>query len=254
MKRNIPLLFTLVIFIFACGAPAVSTPQPDKQVESTSTPQPAESTATSASTFTPEPTITTTPVPPSPHWYWGVDPDTLKVIAANQLGDRKEIGELSQADTLHATATSLDDERALLFLDNDDTLRVYLLTPDGMEKIKLPSEPVYFDTEVSQSSRAVVAVHADTAVFTYTTMDSGQSMSMGAVDTGPVFLVDLKSLTAAQIDTEVSLDPYNANRSWFRTSHDGRYLRYLNGNADAEKIEIRELDLVTGAARTINTN
>lgn len=254
MKRNIPLLFTLVVFIFACGAPAVSTPQPDQPVESTSTSQPVESTATSASTFTPEPTLTSTPVPPSPHWYWGVDSDTLKVIAANQFGDRKEIGELSQADTLHATATSLDDERALLFLDNDDTLRVYLLTPDEMQKIKLPSEPVYFDTELSQFSRAVVAVYADSAVFTYTTMDSGQSMSMGAVDTGPIFLVDLKSLTAKIIDQEVSLDPYDANRAWFRTSQDGRYLRYLNGNADAEKIEIRELDLVTGTARTINTN
>ncbi|NOT06030.1 MAG: hypothetical protein HOP27_15665 [Anaerolineales bacterium] len=252
MKRIISLLSTLVIFIFACASPAVSTPT--VQVESTSTSQPVESTATSASTFTPEPTITPTPVPPSLHWYWGVDSDTLKVIAVNQLGDRKEIGELSQADYLHARATSLDDERALLFLDNDDTLRVYLLTPDGMQKIKLPSEPVYFDTELSQFSRAVVAVHADSAVFTYTTMDSSQSMSMGAVDTGPIFLVDLKSLTAALIDNEVSLDPYDANRTWFRTSQDGRYLRYLNGNADAEKIEIRELDLVTGAARTINTN
>ncbi len=255
MKRNIPLLFTLVVFIFACGAPAVSPPQPGKQVDSTSTPQFAGSTETATTTSIPEPTITsTTPMPPSPHWYWGVDPDTLKVIAANQLGDRKEIGELDQADTLHASAISLDDERALLFLDNDDTLRVYLLTADGMQKIKLPSEPVYFNTELSQFSRAVVALHANSAVFTYTTIDSGQSQSMGAVDTGPVFLVDLKSLTAALIDNEVSLNPYDANRVWFHASQDGRYLRYLNGIADAEKIEIRELDLVTGTARTINTN
>ena len=252
MKRIIPLLFTLVIFIFACGTPAVSTPEPDKQVESTSTPQSVENTATS--TLAPEPTITPTLVPPSPHWYWGVDSDTMTVIAVNQFGDLKEIGKLDQADYLHASSTSLDDERALLFLDDNETLRVYLLTPDGMQRIKFPSEPLYFDTETSRFSRVVVAVHDDFAVFTYTTMYSGQSMSMGAVDTGPIFLVDLKSLTAALIDNEASLDPYDANRAWFHTSQDGRYLRYLNGNADAEKIEIRELDLVTGTARTINTN
>lgn len=254
MKRIAPLLFATAIFIFACASPAAPTSAPNVQVESTSTSQPLENTATTVSTFTPEPTIIPTPVPPTPRWYWGVDSDTIKVIAANQLGDRKEIGELSQADYLNASATSLDDERALLFLDNDDTLRVYLLTPDGMQKIKLPSEPVYFNIELSQFSRVVVAVHDDYAVFTYATRGADQSQTVGAVDTGPIFLVDLKSLTAALIDNEVSLDPYDANRAWFHTSQDGRYLRYLNGNADAEKIEIRELDLATGAARTINTN
>ncbi|MBI5353458.1 MAG: hypothetical protein HZB50_12530 [Chloroflexi bacterium] len=254
MKRNIPLLFILVIFIFACASPTVSTSVPNVQVESTSTPKSVEATTTATTTSIPEPTIIPTPVPPSPHWYWGVDSDTLKVIAVNLLGDRKEIGELDRADYLQADATSLDDERALLFLDDNETLRVYLLTPDGMQKIKLPSEPVYFNTELSQFGRAVVAVHGDFAVFTYVTYGAYQSQTVGAVDTGPVFLVDLKSLTAALIDKEASLDPYNANRAWFHTSQDGRYLRYLNGNADAEKIEIRELDLLTGTARTINTN
>jgi len=254
MKRIVPLLFATVIFIFACASPAAPASAPDVQVKSTSTAQPVENTVTATTAFTPEPTITATPVPPTPHWYWGVDSDTMKVIAANQLGDRKEIGELSQAETLHASATSLDDERALLFLDNNDTLRVYLLTPDGMQKIKLPSEPVYFNIELSQFSRAVVAVHDDYAVFTYITKSAHQSQTVGAVDSGPVFLVDLKSLTAALIDKEGNSYPYDPNRAWFRTSQDGRYLRYLNGSADAEKIEIRELDLVTGAARTINTN
>jgi len=167
----------------------------------------------------------------------------------NQFGEKRELGALEQADDLHTAVVSLDDERALLFLDNDDTLRVYLLTPDDMQKIKLPDEPVYFNTELSQFSRAVVAVHADYAVFTYAAKGN-----MGTANTGPVYLVDLKSFTAKLIDKEGNRDPIDVNRTWFRSSQDGRYLRYLNGNADAKKIEIRELDLSTGIARTINTN
>ena len=257
MKRIISLLFAMVIFLSACASPAVPTSAPIEQVESTSTSQPvevlpAENTATA--TLIPEPTTTPTPVPPSPHWYWAMDPDTAKVIAVNQFGERREIGVLDQADDLHTESESLDDERALLFLDNEDTLRVYLLTLDGIQKIKLPSEPFYFNTEFSQVSRAVVAVHDDYAVFTYVTTGAYQSQTAGAADTGPVFLVDLKSLTANLIDKDANRNPLDANRAWFHASKDGRYLRYLNGIADAEKIEIRELDLVTGAARTIHTN
>jgi hypothetical protein len=258
MKRIISLLAAMVIFLSACASPAVSTSAPIEQVDETSTAQPAEvvpAENTATATVVPEPTLTPTPVPPSPRWYWSVDDSAgAKVIVVNQFGERRELGALEQSDDLHTAVMSLDSERALLFLDNDDTLRVYLLTPDGMQKIKLPAEPFYFNTEFSQTSRAVVAVHDDYAVFTYATTGAYQSQTVGAVDTGPVFLVDLKSLTAKLIDKEGNRNPYDVDRLWFRTSKDGRYLRYLNGNADAKKIEIRELDLVTGSARTIYTN
>ena len=248
MKRIITLLFSLVIFVTACASPTDSTSAPTEQTGSAPTSQPV-----GVDTATPEPTTAPTPVPPAARWYWAVDSDTAKVIGVNQFGERRELGTQDQADYLHTTATSLDDGRALLFLDTDDTLRVYLLTPDGMQKIKLPSEPYYFNTEFSQSGRAVVAVHDEYAVFTYVTKEVYQGQTVGAVDTGPVFLVDLKSLTASLIDEEGNRDPLDVNRAWFRTSKDGRYLRYVNGNADAEKMEIRELDLVTGKARTIYT-
>ena len=257
MKRIVSLLFAMVIFLSACASPAVSTSAPIEQADATSTSQPVEVVPvenTVTATFIPEPTTTPTPIPPSPRWYWAMDPDTAKVIAVNQFGERREIGVLDQADDLHTESESLDDERALLFLDNDDTLRLYLLTLDGIQKIKLPSEPFYFNTEFSQVSRAVVAVHDDYAVFTYVTRGAYQSQTGGAVDTGPVFLVDLKSLTANVVDKDANRDPLAVNRSWFQSSQDGRYLRYLNGIADTEKIEIRELDLVTGSVRTIYTN
>ena len=251
MKQIAILLFATTIFLSACASPVASTSAPVEQVEATSTSQAVDNTATAAPT--PEPTATSTPVPPSPHWYWAVDSDITKVIAVNQFGDRKEIGKLDNADNLHITSVSLDDERALLFLDNDDSLRVYLLTPDDMQKIKFSSGPVYFNADLSQSSRAVVGVYGDYAVFTYTKMGAYQFSVTGAVDIGPVFLVNLKSLTADLVDKDGNRNSLDANRAWFRSSKDGRYLRYINGNPELDKMEIRELDLVTGKARTIKT-
>jgi hypothetical protein len=253
MKRLVSLLFSMVILASACASPAVSTSAPIQKVQSTSTSPSAENTTTATYAFTPEPTITSTSVPPSPHWYWGVDSAAMKVIVANQLGDRKEIGSLDHAVYPNIESISLDDERALLFLDDNNILRVYLLTLDGVQKIKLPSEPVYFNTDFSYFSRTVVTVHNNYAVFTYITTDTSQIMTVGAVDTGPVFLVDLKSLTAKLIDTKGNRDPLDANHAWFRASKDGRYLRYINGNPDVDKMEIREVDLVTGEVRTIYT-
>ena len=142
---------------------------------------------------------------------------------------------------------SLDHERALLFLDNDDTLRVYLLTPDGMQKIKLPDEPFYFNTEFAQTSRSIIAVYEDHVLFSYVTESASNIMP----DTGPIFLMDLTALTTQLIDKKVSRDPYSNNSYWFHASPDGRYLRYMSG--DQKKMDIRELDMVTGEARTLFT-
>lgn len=249
MKRIVPPLLAMLVFLAACAGPAVTGPAPTQPAEASAESQPVQ-----ADTATPEPVQSPTPVPPPARWFWSVDDsEAPKVIAVNQFGERRELGALEKSDELHTAAVSLDPERALLFLDSNDTLRVYLLTPDGMQKIKLPDEPVYFNTEFSQTSRAVLTVHDQYAVFTYATRGAAQSQTSGAVDTGPVFLVDLNSLTASQIDPAGNQDPSDANRAWFHTSPDGRYLRYLNGNADSEKIEIRELDLVTGIARTLTT-
>ena len=246
MKRNISLLIALVIFLAACASPAASTSAPVELVEGTSTTRPVEVTATA--TLVPEPTLTSTPVPPSPRWYWSVDDsDTAKVIAVNQFGETRELGALDQADDLHTSVVSLDHERAILFLDNNDTLRAYLLTPDGMQKIAQPSEPFYFNTEFAQTSRAIIAVHENSVLFSYVT-ESGSNLMP---DTGPILLMDLTTLTTKLIDETVNRDAFGGNRHWFHTSQDGRYLRYQNG--DRKKMDIRELDLVTGEARTLFT-
>ncbi len=250
MKRIVPLLFTLIIFLSACASPAATTSAPVEQVNPTSTLQPAVIPAanTATPTFTPELTVTPTPVPTSPHWYWSVDDaDTAKVIAVNQFGERRELGALEQSDDMHTAVMSLDHDRALLFLDNDDTLRVYLLTSDGMQKVKLPDEPFYFNTEFAQTSRSIIAVYEDHVLFSYVTESASNIMP----DTGPIFLMDLTALTTKLIDKTVSRDPYSGNSYWFRASPDGRYLRYMSG--DQKKMDIRELDMVTGEARTLFT-
>ena len=175
------------------------------------------------------------------------DSDTAKVVAVNQFGERRELGALEQSDDMHTSVMPLDHERALLFLDTDNTLRVYLLTPDGMQKIKLPGEPFYFNTEFAQTSRSIAAVYEDHVLFSYVTESASNIMP----DTGPIFLMDLTALTTQLIDKKVSRDPYSNNSYWFHASPDGRTLRYMSG--DQKKMDIRELDMVTGEARTLFT-
>jgi hypothetical protein len=116
-----------------------------------------------------------------------------------------------------------------------------------MQKIALPSNPFYFDSEHAQSSRAIVARHDDRIVFSYVTEGNSNVMP----DTGPLYLIDLPSLTATLIDETVSRGPYGDNSRWLHSSEDRRYLRYLTG--DSRNMQLRELDLVTGDARTLYT-
>jgi len=250
MKRSFTLLVAMVIFLSACATPAASTSAPTEQVGPAPTSQPVEvvpveSTATTV--LIPEATTTPTPVPPSSHWYWAVDLDTAKIIAVNQLGERREIGALDPSENENASYLSIDNERALLFLDSNNNLRLYLLTPDGMQKIALPSDPFYFNAESWQPSRAILATYEDHVLFSYVTDGSSNIMP----DRAPILLVDLKALTARLIDESVSRGSYSDSRAWIHASADGRILRYLNG--DQAKMDIRELDMLTGEARTLFT-
>lgn len=251
MKQFISLVFIISLSICACASPVVSPSAPENQVDATSTVRSAEAlnvenTATAA--FIAESSLTPTPVPPSPHWYWSVeDSDTAKVIAVNQFGERRELGALDGVDDMHTQAVSIDSERALLFLDSNDILRIYLLTPDGMQKIKLPSEPFYFNTDFAQISRTIVAVYEDRIAFSYKTNEGSNVEPV----MGSLLLIDLTALTTTLIDEKVNRDTPRYNRNWFHISQDGRYLRYQNG--DKQKIAIRELDMVTGIARTLFT-
>ncbi|MDP1547113.1 MAG: hypothetical protein Q8L87_13950 [Anaerolineales bacterium] len=241
MKRIASLLFAMIIFLSACASPATSTSLPTEQAGSASTFQPVEEVVPV------ENTETATPVPSSPHWYWAVDLDAAKLVAVNQFGERREIGALDPSENENTSYLSIDDERALLFMDSNNDLRLYLLTPDAMQKIALPSDPFYFNTESWQSSRAIIAAYEDHVLFSYVTDGSSHILP----DRGPIFLVDLTALTAKLIDESVTRGSYSDSRAWVHASPDGRYLRYLNG--DRAKMDIRELDMVTGEARTLFT-
>jgi hypothetical protein len=248
MKRNTPLLLLMVVFMFACAGPAPTTSVPASQPAEAVTIENIATATVIAEGVTVEPAITATPEPPPPpHWYWTVDAKTAKVIAVNQFGERHELGDVDPSEDFYTLAIPLDSERALLFRDKDNNLRIYLLTVDGMQKIALPSDAPYYNTESSQTSRAVIAVHEQHVVFSYVTEGGSNVMP----DRGPIFLIDLASLSAKMVDKWVSRGPYTDNRGWIHASQDGRYLRYRNG--DRQKVEIRELDMVTGDARTLYT-
>jgi hypothetical protein len=114
-----------------------------------------------------------------------------------------------------------------------------------MQKITLPSDPFYFNTASWQPSRAILSKYEDHVLFSYVTDGNTNVMP----DRGPILFVDLKALTARLIDESVSRGPYSDSSSWIHTSPDGRYLRYMNG--DQAKMDIRELDMVTGEARAL---
>lgn len=246
MKRTLSLSFTIAIILSACASPAVVTQAPMEQVKSTSTVQPPVEVIPVENTATVIPPESTS-IPESPRWYWEVDGATAKVIAVNQFGETRELGAVDPSDILNTASISLDEERALLFVDSNNDLRVHLLTLDGMQKIVFPSNSPEYNTEFSQTSRAVLATYDDHVLFSYVTDGSSNIMP----DQGPIFLIDLTSLTATLIDERVSRAPYSDNRNWIHASQDGRHVRYLNG--DRQNMDIRELDMLTGEVRTLHT-
>ncbi|MFT3891310.1 MAG: hypothetical protein QM730_06720 [Anaerolineales bacterium] len=250
MKRSITLMVVTVTLLSACASPAAPTSLPTEQTNLIATSQPVADTPvanTATATPVPEATSTSTPAPVSAHWYWAVDVDAAKIVAVNQLGERREIGDLDPAENETTSYLAIDHERALLFLDSNNELRLFLLTPDGMQKIALPSEPFYFDSASWQPSRAILATYEDHVLFSYVTEGNSNIMP----DRGPILLVDLKALTATVIDESVSRGPHSDNRAWMHVSSDGRILRYLSG--DRSKMDIRELDMATGEEHTLFT-
>ena len=245
MKKNITLLFAIVLFLSACASPAASVAEPTEQVEQpTTSPQPVENTA--IATLTPEPTVTptATPIPPDPIWFWSVDAVSLKVVAVNHFGERHELDALSSEDQLSTSVHLIAPDQALLVVTTDG-LQIYLLTPQTMQAIDLGDSLSGIRLDEITKSLDVVASNPGHAVFSLITEDGYGSMP----DNGPIFWVDLASLTVTRLDNEVSRSILDSRRNWFHTSPDGNFLRYISGKTS--NMSIRELDMSTGETRTI---
>jgi hypothetical protein len=237
VKKFLPAIL-LIAFVISCRGNAPSATAPTEQTPALISPSQNETN----STATAKPQAGSTPVQ-SLHWYWGLDHNTNKFFAVNQLGKEREIGSLELSDTLQINGFPLDAERVLFFTYDQNILHAYLLGLDDMQPIKLP-DGFSLDSD-NWSTLRVVGAYGDFAMLSYVTR-VGSSVESEA---GPVLLVNLKSLTAEQIDEYGNVYSLSDPRLYFHASSDGRYVRYVNG--DKSKTAIREVDLASGNVRTI---
>lgn len=242
---NVPL--TVVPTPSTREAPTVSTatdmaiePSPSATAEPAATPTPAP-------TDTPEPTASPQP---EPDWHWAIHPDTGQVVAVNPFGETRIVGDPHPEFLTSALTYRLDPQRALVLVDNGTRVQAYLLTVDALAPIALPASLPYND--VTKAARLqVVGFHGDAAVVWYETF-GGEAGDNGTINPphGPLIVMDLTARTGALVDPDVNVWFFDDARAWAHPSTDRRYLRYLVGDKRASRI--RELDLTTGAARTVH--
>lgn len=262
------ILLVTALLISACAtttnvpaatAPAVVEPatvgpepiDPTATVPAPASPTPPLPTTTAtdaASTDTPVPSVT---VATAIHWHWAIHPDTGQIMAVDPVGAAHPVGE-PRPDLLQtALSFPIDLERALLLVDDREGAGpgAFLLTSTAMDPIVLPTD-LPFDALRGMAIARVLAVYADRLAFSYQTF-SGSSGDNGTIDppSGPIVLVDLATRTATLVDPDINVMYFDDPRAWAHASPDHRYLRYIAGTHEAYRI--RELDLLTGEARTV---
>jgi hypothetical protein len=247
-----------ILFVTACVAPTAAAPAARGQV----TPEPAAATATrsdapSATTepSTPEPDPTSTPVAEAPRRYWALGYQTDEIFLVDSSGAKFDIGSIPPEETKDYKFMLLGGDRALLFtIDQQEQLHLYLMTPDEKKPIKLPPDLRWRPQgSVSLFSFTLAGRYGDRLAIACANHQSVGGDNGGYPDTGPLFLVDLQTLTSKVLDRDANRDTHFAGSEawvWFHASADGRYLRYINGQWDQEK-QIHEADLATGEVRTL---
>ena len=202
---------------------------------------------TSAPTATLEPTATPQL---EPGWHWAIHPETGQIVAVNQFGETRSVGEPHPEFLTSALTFRLDPDRAIVLVDDGSVVQAYALTVDALEPVALPADLPY--NNITKAARLqVVGFYGDYAAFWYETF-SGSGGDNGTIDPayGPLLVVNLAARTGELVDPNVNVVSFDDPRAWVRRSHDGRYLRYLAGTHEASRI--RELDLATGLARSVH--
>lgn len=269
MKRIFLLLLGMAVLLAACAptqAVQVTEVQSSVQAsnpENTATPNFPADELQLTETIAPDPAITipntpsptvapsSTPTPPPAEtgWHWMFDPLQNNIISVNLSGEQRNIAPLDPDDAYHGKAIPLDDSSAVLFIAGE-SLQAFLLSLDGIQQIDLP--PVFpYIPDKAFPTLAVTAISDKFVVFTYSTLDSERVGTREYPPRGPIFLIDLSSLSTRLVEEDVFFDSFTDQRLWFFASTDGRYLRYLSG--DTEEVRLREMDLQSGTDRTITT-
>ncbi len=263
-KRLRRIILAASVFMSACatttGAPVTTesvSPTPEAAVAVTATTAAADPTLapTAAPVASPTPAPTDTPEPtatpqPKPTWHWAIHPDTGQIVAVNQFGETRSVGEPHPELLSTALTYRLDASRALVLADDGSAVRAFLLTLDALAPIALPTN-VPYDGVTHAALLQIVGAHGDFVAFWYETF-GGSAGHTGTIEPphGPLFVVDLATLTGKLVDADVNVMGFDDPRAWIHPSADGRYLRYLAGSKTASRI--RELDLATGDVRTVH--
>lgn len=193
----------------------------------------------------PEPTATAAPSP-AVRWYWGLDHTANTFYAIDQRGEKHAIGSLQVSPTLQSSGFPLDAERVLFFTYDQNVLRAYLLDLTSVQPVRLSAAPgLGPDAALAWATLRVVGSFGDSVLFSYVTIRATNYDP----DAGPLWLVNLKTLTAEQIEPYADQDGIDDPRLRFHASADGRTVRYVAGTQSHGAI--REVDLVSGTVRTI---
>ena len=228
--------------IFTSTLAASLTPAPTATDQPTAT---LTALPTLTNTPTSTPTSTATAIPVDLVWYWTIQGENDQVMAVNQLGEVRVFDSLTLTGAETIRIYPLDAVRGLLFVLAAGNASAYLLTPESMQTIDLGESKAMAVSEDLIYSLDIVAWAERYAVLSFIT----QTSRSRTPDNGPIFLIDLKTLTTAPLDEKVSRAISGSAHSWFYDSPDGRYIRYLSG--DKILLKVRELDLETGQSRTL---
>lgn len=225
----------LIIFILctACGTqPAVPASAPTQRsvpTDITTTDLPAPTvTSSPAPTDTPAPTPTS---PPPPRWFWAVTDN--EILAFNANGEVNSVLDFSgiQLSNNDNPPIRISDERAVLFLGNNNNPKAFVLTSDSAIPIDMPNVRAPFP----QNGWTVEAQHDPYIIF----------MPTGTV-TAPAILINGEtgeaSLLAANVfgPTEISY--------LVRFSADGKSVRYAAGE---DPVKVYNRDLQTDSSTII---
>lgn len=273
MKCLIVLLVGLCILLAACAAPA-ARPQPAPTAVAGELPetqgspaaiafatatlvQPASTLASASPSDTPtaqpsaQPTAaplpTQTLLPQPEQWRWGYDNISSSIIAMSLAGEMRKLAPVDQEVAYNAWLISVDATRGLYFSAVNGHLRVYLLTSDAMTEITMP-ETYPQNPEIFPGDTRLIHMYGSQIAFAFVVTDAVGSYPSD----GPLFVVDIDTLTAKLIDPKVYFSPNLDVRAWIFSTADERIIRYTSSSGKG--LEIRELDMQSGQVSTILTS
>lgn len=266
MKKAYYVFIFLVIFLSACNAPPVAIEESlvvSDQIDSNPTEEIAAPTIESIErqrSSTPEtsivptettlPTIepTSTPIPEEMRWHWVYSPETSQIQVVNQLGEIHSIGSMDIDEVYDYRLFRLNENRSLFFSLREEKPVVKLFGLDEIININIPGS-FSIDRNMFLRSIQVVGNFDNFVYFLFATESSVEKDRSLYPSNGPLYQLDLDSLSINLIESNVYQDSFMDFRYYFYLSQEGSKIRYFKGQGIT--LFINELDFSNGTVRTI---